>query len=132
MQRRQHPLQDPDVRLAVLPDGELLLDPDGGALPAQPRLLVHVHGHRGDTQVRNSGMGTVHKSIEVRGGGDLFSTACSKASRISSIIFISGDFGGQWKCLKSEECSWSHLVVTLDAWGVAWSFWNRPNPSECT
>ncbi|GBM37275.1 hypothetical protein AVEN_244956-1 [Araneus ventricosus] len=32
-------------------------------------------------------------------------------------MFISGDLGGQWKCLKSEECSWSHLVATLDAWG---------------
>ncbi|GBL80853.1 hypothetical protein AVEN_26276-1 [Araneus ventricosus] len=40
--------------------------------------------------------------------------------------------GGQWKCLKSEECSWSHLVATLDAWGVALSCWNCPNPSECT
>ncbi|GBN71444.1 hypothetical protein AVEN_181880-1, partial [Araneus ventricosus] len=59
----------------------------------------------------------VNKSIGVRGGGDLFSTACSKAFRISSIMFISGDLGGQWKYLKSEECSWSHLVATLNAWG---------------
>ncbi|GBO37451.1 hypothetical protein AVEN_188631-1 [Araneus ventricosus] len=44
----------------------------------------------------------VNKSIGVRGGGDIFSTACSKASWISSIMFISGDLGGQWKCLKSE------------------------------
>ncbi|GBM64574.1 hypothetical protein AVEN_56548-1 [Araneus ventricosus] len=47
-------------------------------------------------------------------------------------MFISGDLGGHWKCLKSEECSWSHLVATLDAWGVALSCWNCPNPSECT
>ncbi|GBM44948.1 hypothetical protein AVEN_189495-1, partial [Araneus ventricosus] len=53
------------------------------------------------------------------------------ASRISSIMFISGDLGGQWKRLKSEECSWSHLVQTLDVW-VALSCWNCPNPSECT
>ncbi|GBO20194.1 hypothetical protein AVEN_71064-1 [Araneus ventricosus] len=65
----------------------------------------------------HSSFRTVHKSIGVRAGGDLFSTACSKASRISSIMFISGDLGGLWKCLKSEECSWSHLVATLDAWG---------------
>ncbi|GBN92010.1 hypothetical protein AVEN_8751-1 [Araneus ventricosus] len=57
----------------------------------------------------------VNKSIGLRGGGDIFSTACSKASWISSIMFISGDLGGQWKCLKSEECSWRHLVATLDA-----------------
>ncbi|GBO16336.1 hypothetical protein AVEN_261906-1 [Araneus ventricosus] len=49
----------------------------------------------------------VNKSIGVRGGGDLFSTACSKASRISSIMFISGDLCGQWKNLKSEVCSWN-------------------------
>ncbi|GBM31632.1 hypothetical protein AVEN_50418-1 [Araneus ventricosus] len=36
--------------------------------------------------------GHFHKSIGVRGGGDLFSKACSKASRISSIMFISGGF----------------------------------------
>ncbi|GBN04850.1 hypothetical protein AVEN_41606-1 [Araneus ventricosus] len=47
-------------------------------------------------------------------------------------MFISGDLGGQWKGLKSEECSWSHLVATLGAWGVALSCWNCPNPSECT
>ncbi|GBO20730.1 hypothetical protein AVEN_139922-1 [Araneus ventricosus] len=47
-------------------------------------------------------------------------------------MFISGDLGGQWKCLKSEECSWSHLVATLDAWGVALSCWNCPNPLEYT
>ncbi|GBL83725.1 hypothetical protein AVEN_132636-1 [Araneus ventricosus] len=59
----------------------------------------------------------VNKSIEVRGGGDLFSTTRSKASQISSIMFMSGDLGGQCqcKCLKLEECSWSHLVATLDA-----------------
>ncbi|GBM05037.1 hypothetical protein AVEN_167122-1 [Araneus ventricosus] len=63
----------------------------------------------------------VNKSIGVRGVGDLFSRACSKASRISSIMFISGDLDGQWKCLKSEECSWSHLVANLDTWGIALS-----------
>ncbi|GBM08549.1 hypothetical protein AVEN_69767-1 [Araneus ventricosus] len=47
-------------------------------------------------------------------------------------MFMSGDFGGQRKCLKSEECSWSHLVATLNAWDVALSCWNCPNPSECT
>ncbi|GBN78534.1 hypothetical protein AVEN_37668-1 [Araneus ventricosus] len=47
-------------------------------------------------------------------------------------MFISGDLGGQWKYLKSEECSWSHLLATLDAWGVPLSCWNCPNPSECT
>ncbi|GBM74023.1 hypothetical protein AVEN_57822-1 [Araneus ventricosus] len=47
-------------------------------------------------------------------------------------MFISGDLGGQWKCLKSEECSWSYLVATLDAWGVALPCRNCPNPSECT
>ncbi|GBL82300.1 hypothetical protein AVEN_252467-1 [Araneus ventricosus] len=33
---------------------------------------------------------------------------------------------------KLEECSWSHLVATLDAWGVALLCWNCPNLSECT
>ncbi|GBN44027.1 hypothetical protein AVEN_28372-1 [Araneus ventricosus] len=46
-------------------------------------------------------------------------------------MFISGDLGDQWKCLKSEEYSWSYLVATLDVWGVSLSCWNCPNPSEC-
>ncbi|GFS53663.1 uncharacterized protein TNCV_730801 [Trichonephila clavipes] len=33
-------------------------------------------------------------------------------------MFMYGDFGGQRKCLNSEECSWSHSVAIMDVWGV--------------
>jgi hypothetical protein len=38
---------------------------------------------------------TVHKSVRVRGGGDLFRTTRCKASQICSIMFMSGELGGQ-------------------------------------
>ncbi|GFS51514.1 uncharacterized protein TNCV_549551 [Trichonephila clavipes] len=47
-------------------------------------------------------------------------------------MFMSGDYGGQWKCLNSEECSWSPSVAFLDLWGVALSCLNSPSPPECT
>lgn len=47
-------------------------------------------------------------------------------------MFMSGDLSGQGKFLKSEACSWSHSVASLNVWGVALSSWNHPSPSECT
>lgn len=32
---------------------------------------------------------------------------------IFPIMLMSNDSGGLWKCLKSEECSWSNSVATL-------------------
>ncbi|GFV32304.1 uncharacterized protein TNCV_1675901 [Trichonephila clavipes] len=61
----------------------------------------------------------VHKSIGVRGGGDLFWAALCKASQTCSIMLMSEDLGGQRECLNSYECFWSHSVAMRDMWGVS-------------
>lgn len=43
-------------------------------------------------------------------------------------MFMSGDLGSQWMCLKSESAPWSLSV----AWSIALSCWNRPRMSEWT
>ncbi|GFR23846.1 hypothetical protein TNCT_675721 [Trichonephila clavata] len=50
-------MQSTHLFLAVLFDGQLLLDPDGGPLPSQPGLFVHVHRHSRNSQVWHPRMG---------------------------------------------------------------------------
>ncbi|GFR02171.1 hypothetical protein TNCT_186701 [Trichonephila clavata] len=50
-------MQSTHLFLAVLFDGQLLLDPDGGPLPSQPGLSVHVHRHSRNSQVWHPRMG---------------------------------------------------------------------------
>ncbi|GFV22936.1 uncharacterized protein TNCV_2623891 [Trichonephila clavipes] len=64
--------------------------------------------------------------------GELFSTARSKAYQLYSIMLMSGDFGGQWKCLNLKEGFWSPSVAILDVWGVILHCSNSQSPSECT
>ncbi|GFW02482.1 hypothetical protein TNCV_2454981 [Trichonephila clavipes] len=42
-------------------------------------------------------------------------------------MFMSGDLGGQRKCLNSEECSWCHRVAILNVWGCRVLLLKFPN-----
>ncbi|GBM22338.1 hypothetical protein AVEN_121151-1 [Araneus ventricosus] len=75
------------------------------------------------------GSSQIHRSE--RWWKSLLNIRC-KANQICSIMFMSGDLDGLWKCLRSQMYSWSHSVANFDVWGVALSFWNCPNPPECT
>ena len=45
---------------------------------------------------------------------------------------MSGDFGGQRKCLNSKQCSWIHSAAILDVWDVALSCWKYSSSWDCT